>query len=131
MTDERRQSEEYAEIGYQILSEQFPELSDVSVGFLASSYAKKDHGRLVFGQCERIQDKYKWAIPFDFTITVFEPNCAGLSDDQLRILIEHEIRHIGIADGDDGYPRYFIIPHDVEDFRAIIDSYGLDWSQHE
>lgn len=77
----------------------------------------------MFGQCEKIADKYKWGIPCDFTITIFEPNIIGWTDEQLRILIFHELLHVGV-DGD----RLFIVPHDLEDFRVIIDEFGVDWN---
>lgn len=81
----------------------------------------------VLGQCEKIQDKYKWSIPCDFTITVFEPNVEGLTDEQIRILLFHELLHVGInRDGDK--ESYFVNPHDLEDFKLIVDKYGTDWN---
>jgi hypothetical protein len=50
-----------------------------------------------------------------------------MDEHQLEILMEHELRHIGITDNGD----LVIEPHDIEDFRAIIDDYGLDWSDTE
>ena len=49
------------------------------------------------------------------------------TDEQLEILLLHELLHIGIQwDGNE--ETYSIIPHDVEDFRAIIERYGIGWS---
>jgi hypothetical protein len=50
-----------------------------------------------------------------------------MTEEQLDILMEHELRHIGISESG----TLQIMPHDIEDFRAIIDDYGLDWSQTE
>jgi hypothetical protein len=47
-----------------------------------------------------------------------------MDEHQLEILMEHELRHIGVADSGE----LVIEPHDIEDFRAIIDNYGLDWN---
>ena len=45
---------------------------------------------------------------------------------EMKILIEHEMRHIGIM-GD----KTYIVPHDIElgEFDAISDKYGEDWSR--
>lgn len=100
--------------------------SDVRIAYLASDHELKKNGKVVYGQCEKIAEKYKWIIPYDFTITLFSPNIERLTDKQIEILIYHELLHVGIEfDGNE--TRYSIIPHDVEDFKAIIQRYGIDW----
>lgn len=47
-------------------------------------------------------------------------------DKAFRTLIEHELMHIGYETTKKGV-RKFIEPHDVQEFRAIIDQHGLDW----
>lgn len=91
---------------------------------------KKANGKTVFGECEKIPAKYKWCVPCDFTITVFEPNVERFTDDQLRILLLHELMHVGIEQ-DGNEEKYRIIPHDVEEFRAIIERYGVNWADDE
>ena len=96
--------------------------------YMSSEHEKKSNGRLVFGQCEKVPDKYKWAVPCDFTITIFEPNVERFSEEQLKALLFHELLHVGIhTDGNEEV--YSIVPHDVEDFRIIIDRFGIDWSK--
>lgn len=121
---------EYARIGAELIETE-PELayirdSDVSIVYLSSDLQKRDSKVTeTLGQCEKIQSKYKWGIPCDFTITLFEPNTEGLDDEQLRILIFHELLHIGIDfDG-----KTFVRPHDLEDFKVIVDRYGTDWAK--
>ena len=53
----------------------------------------------------------------------------GFTEDQMRILLFHELLHIGIEFTEDGQEKYSIKPHDYEDFKIIIDRYGTDWSQ--
>lgn len=129
--DNRTISQAYAEIGNDLILTR-PELdylreSQVNIVYLSSEHEKKENGKLIFGQCEKIPDKYRWAVPCDITITIFEPNVERFSEDQLRILLFHELLHIKIeTDGNE--EKYSINPHDVEDFRTIIDQYGIDWS---
>lgn len=121
MADNRQINEEYAKIGAKLIEtdEALIDLkgADCSIVYLSSDLEKKDKGRDVLGQCEKIADKYKWGIPADFTITLFEPNIQGKN-------IERIILHVGIAPGGDFYVR----PHDVEDFKVLIDRYGTDWA---
>lgn len=105
--------------------------SEVTILYLSSDKEKKSKGRNILGECEKIPDKYKWSIPADFTITVFEPSAATLSDEQMRILLLHELMHVGIKFLEDGTEQYSIIPHDIEDFKSIIQKYGLDWNEPE
>lgn len=103
--------------------------SRAKIIYLSSDYAKTSKGKLVFGQCEKVADKYKWGIPADFTITVFEPNVEKFTDDQIRTLLHHELLHVGIDKKADGSESYSIVDHDIEDFKLILDTYGTDWSR--
>lgn len=135
MEEHRELNEKYAEIAAELIKKE-PLLSDIrqseaTIVYLSSDKSMKSKGKLVGGQCERIDPKYKWAIPADFTITIFEPNIITFSDDQLKVLIFHELLHVKIEFMPDGTEKYGINPHDVEEFRAIIDRYGIDWDLPE
>lgn len=131
--DSRQLNEHYAEIAKDLIDKE-PELfeikdSEVTICYLSSEHEKMADGKPVLGQCEKIQEKYKWAIPCDFTITLFEPNIEDLSEEQIRIVLLHELLHVGIRFDKDGNEDYYCKPHDVEDFRLLIDRYGIDWAQ--
>ena len=128
MAETRYINDEYTRIGEDVI-EEYDELSylrgaDILIVFLSSDAKKKKGTRLVGGLCEKVPDKYKWGIPCDFTITIFDQNISDYSDMQLRILIFHELLHIGF-DGD----KWFTRPHDLEDFKEIIDRFGTHWSE--
>ena len=42
----------------------------------------------------------------------------------MKVLMIHELKHIGFEPG----KPFTIIPHDVEDFKEIIETYGMDWT---
>lgn len=133
--DKRVINEHYAEIGQELIQTE-PALehilnSNASIAYLSSEHKKKNGERYVYGQCEKVAEKYKWGIPADFTITIFEPNIEGFTEEQLRILIFHELLHVGITYNDDGEEKYSTIGHDLEDFKLIIDRYGTEWSKKE
>lgn len=131
--DRRAINEYYAEIGKNLIEteEALVDIanSQATIIYLSSEHKKVESGKVVKGQCEKVADKYKWGIPCDFTITVFEPNIEGMTDEQIRMLIFHELLHVGIEFGSDGSEKYTIRPHDLEDFKLIIDRYGTEWSK--
>ena len=131
--DNRTINEHYAEIGMELIQNE-PSLEDIknseiTIMFLSSDMKKMEKGKLVLGQCEKIADKYKWGIPCDITITVFEPNRVGFTEEQLRILIFHELLHVDITYGKNETEAYGTKPHDLEDFKEIIDRFGTDWNE--
>ena len=133
MSDNRSMNDFYKQIAKELIDVR-PELekireSDVQIILLSSDKKAKSKGGALYGQCEKIQDKYKWAIPADFTITLFEPNLEGFTDEQLSILIFHELLHVGVDLDENGDWKYTIIPHDLEDFKVIVDEYGTDWAE--
>lgn len=131
--DSRRLNEHYADIAKELIDSE-PELeeirfSEATICYLSSEHEKTADGKAILGQCEKIQEKYKWAIPCDFTITLFEPNIEDLSDEQIRVVIFHELLHVGIrVNNETGEEDYYIKHHDVEDFRLLIDRFGIDWA---
>lgn len=128
----REKSAVFEEIAQKLI-DTAPELayiknSQVRIVYLVSNQAKKTGAKVVHGECEKIPAKYRWAIPADFSITLFAPNNEHMSAKQFEILLFHELLHIGIEPADDGGETYSIVPHDLEDFKTIIDKYGTDWS---
>ena len=129
----RELNDEYTRIGGNLIAT-MPELqyikdSRVKIAFLESNYDKRSNCKAVFGECEKIADKNKWALQADFTITVYAPNIKGFSEKQITILLFHELLHIGIDYRQGGEEVYSIRPHDVEDFKVIIEKYGVDWAE--
>jgi hypothetical protein len=103
--------------------------SNARIIYLESDSTKKNGTeRLVLGECEKVASKNQWAISADFTITVYKNNCIGLSEEQIKILLFHELLHVGIDYGTDGGEVYSVKKHDLEDFKVIVDKYGTDWA---
>ena len=101
--------------------------SGVKIAYLSSQEEKKKNGKIVFAECNKVNKNYRWCCHYDFFIVVYEPNIIDFNHKQLEILIEHELMHVGI--NFDGVEiSYYIVPHDVEEFWDIINTYGIDWS---
>lgn len=123
----RQINERYQTIAQKLINErkelEYIKHSNVQIICLSSDRAKKSGTGFVYGECEKVSPRYRWGIPYDFTITIFEPNVEGLSLEQIEILMFHELLHIGI-NGE----CYSVRKHDLEDFRTIIELYGTDWA---
>ena len=105
-----------------------PELGEIRafnirVAYVRSYEAKRDKGKVVFADCRKVNGTYTAYLPFDFIVTFYEPNTYILSENQKKILMLHELRHIGI-----GERGFRIENHDVEDFRDILYRFGIEWN---
>jgi predicted metallopeptidase len=131
MAEKRELSGEYAAIATELINTEkeleYIKHSGVTIGYLTSDREKTSQGRTVYGECEKVPHKWKWSVPFDFVITIFEPNAERLNDEQKRILMFHELLHVGIIN-DGNEEIYSIVPHDIEDFKYIINRFGIDWN---
>ena len=125
MADTRTVSEYFTQMAEDLIQneEKLKHLrqAPIRIVYLESTHKKKSKGKIIHGQCEKVQEKNKWGIPADFTITIFQPNVQGMTGGQLRILMFHELLHIG--------EDYELAPHDLEDFRYIVDQFGVDWDE--
>lgn len=125
-------SEEYSGLAEKVIDEhedlRWIRNLKVRIGYLISDREKKKGGRAVLGECVRVRPLYRPYVPHDFLIVIYGQNTAGLNEKQMEILLYHELLHIGI-DEEGEELKYIINPHDVEDFRALIDRYGIDWTR--
>lgn len=125
-------SEEYANLAKEVIQEHedisWIPAAGITILYLESDREKKKDGKIVLGECIRIRDLFKCLIPADFIIAIYAPNVIGLSRDQLKILLYHELLHVGIDDSGEDV-KYIVNPHDIEEFKTIIDQYGYDWTK--
>ena len=130
MAEKREISEHYTAIAQAWIDncEEFKYLKDATIIYLESEHQKKSRRREVFGLCEKVQDKNKWAIPADFTITFYKPHMELLSEWQQEIVVYHELLHVGFNGEDEPMS---IVPHDIEDFRKVIDMFGSHWDEKD
>ena len=98
--------------------------SGAEIGFVESLERKKSNGKIVFADTRLVSGVWTAFCPYNFIITLYIPNVALLDEKQLEILMWHELKHCGVKDNGTAY----IVPHDIEDFKIIIEKCGLDWS---
>ena len=116
----------YGELLSEVLKEYRPDIlvAGVSVGIIRSAKKKVvSRDKIVHGECKKVDEIYKVFCPYDFLIIIYEENCAGFNDKQMRILLYHELLHIGIDEKGKPYKK----AHDIEEFDEIFLLHGLNW----
>lgn len=121
-------ADDLAELADRVIDEHSDELGfikdmGIEVGYVRSYQRRIKDGRIIYADTEKTKHKYTAYLPFDFVITFYEPNVAMLNDEQIEILMWHELRHIGV--GEKGFK---VVPHEIEDFFSIIDKHGAHWN---
>ena len=104
----------------------FADLKDCRIAVLYCEQDKKRNGMTVYADTKKLSDMHSYISGYDFVITFYEKS-SYMSEAVLKVLIEHELRHIGI-ESRGGAVRWYIIPHDVQDFREIIEAHGINWA---
>ena len=96
-----------------------------SIVFQYSDRKKQVGCKTVFADTMRVSEKVRPAAGYvDFIITFYRPSTEPMTDDQMEILMRHELKHVG---WDGLEKKSWVIPHDVEDFSEIINDYGTNW----
>ncbi len=119
------QSDFYREMGEKVREECFPDLQGLRIAWLVSDKEKKKgRTKTVCADCKKASAAYAWCCDYDYIITIYEPNVAYMTEEQLKILLEHELLHIDYEPEE----RMSTKPHDAEEFVQIIKKYGIDWA---
>lgn len=98
---------------------------DIKIGYVLSYERKVNKGKVVFADTRKVNGPYQAYLPFDILITFYEPNIGILSENQQKIVMWHELRHIDI-----GPKGVTIRPHEVDDWKSILREYGIDWNEY-
>lgn len=119
-------SKQLKKLGNAII-DKFPEFAfireyDIKIGYVMSQ-DKPAGSKVKYADCEKVKLKHQAWLPYDFIITFYEPNTETLSENQRKILMLHELKHIGI--GEKGLK---IEEHDIQDFAKILEGYGMHWN---
>ena len=101
----------------------FEALQKANICYLRCDKAKATNGRTVFADTEKPSDKWRAISGYDFIIT-FYADAEDVSFEAARLLMKHALCHCGY---DPETCQRRIIPHDVQDFRALIEENGIDY----
>lgn len=109
---------------------QFIKDCSLRIAYREANQAKKKVDALVYGECEKVTDKNKMYMGYDFIITIYEPNIKDWDTNRVKVLLFHELLHIGAENTGSGV-RTWIVPHDFEEFYAVSNQFGIGWQLRE
>lgn len=85
----------------------------------------------VAGRCMIVHGQTKLLTDVNYFITFSGELWDELGEAQQELLVAHELMHIyKVLDLDGSVKRLALKGHDVQDFRYLIKSYGIDWLEY-
>ena len=133
---ETKYSPEWAKIGQSVINEfaedKFKPIVElgIGIGYILSDDKPSVNGKAKLAECIPVKkDHQAQFMPHDYLIKIYSPNVDYMNDTQKRILMEHELMHIHAYENGDGEVKIGTKTHDVEDFKDIIEKYGIDWAE--
>ena len=125
---EYTKSEELEELGNKVIAEnnEFAHLRDgvCRIAYQYCDTAKKSNGKVVYADTMKVSEKMKQFAAYDFVITFYAGNTNLLDDETMEHLMFHELLHVGY---DPDNVTFSIVPHDLEDFKEVIERWGVSW----
>lgn len=119
-------AEEVEKIAKKLIPKYHSHLATCNIAYLFKNKPMKSRGREVCATAEKVSKKNQALSGYHFIITVAYPTWKDLSEDVKRAVVDHELEHCFAEDDEKtGEPKYSILPHDVEEFGAIIRRHGL------
>ena len=112
------------DLAREIIRDHHLSLFDARIAFVFRDEAPVDsQGLATLGKAAKVTPQMKAAgFDYDFLIWLAEDKWTHLGERQRRALIDHELTHCTIFDGQ---PR--MLKHDIGEFTVIVERYGL-WS---
>lgn len=105
----------------------------LKIAYIFRPEAPVSNGRVVFGMCCRVDDR-NWALhKNDFLIEISKDMWDDASEEFRVALVHHELKHAGIRLDKTGQPaidessgrlKTYCVPHEIEEFQVILDTYG-------
>lgn len=118
-----RASDFVIEIAQELIDLYHPTLQDARIAFLFREEAPMSNGKATLGKAAKVNAQWKPLLQeeFDFVIWFAHDRWELLDRRQRRALVDHELCHCRLVDGE---PT--IVAHDIEEFNVIIQRHG-EW----
>lgn len=125
MAVEYSDAPEVRQIAEELISAYHPHLADEEITYVFRSKAANKGSKIVLAMARKIRGLVSFLSRKSdddyFLMEVAFDTWGKLNDTSKKAVVDHELCHFGITE--DGV-RY-IIPHDLEEFNAVVQRYGL------
>jgi len=121
----RECGEEVYTLMNELINEYHLNLRNVKIKCLFYNKPRKRCGKIILGTAEAVSPKFNYLTNIDFIISIYENTWDTMAEQEKKALIDHELCHCFVGEDKHGNPVYKTIPHDFEEFKEIIERYGL------
>jgi predicted metallopeptidase len=118
------ESPEVFNLAKTVISEENLTLEPAKIGYLIVS---PNISKTVAARCIKTNKELKFFSGYDYLIEVSGELWDVLDESIKKILLLHELLHVGFGYDKLGNLKFQIRNHNVEDFSYIIKKYGIDW----
>jgi len=121
---------EVVDLAEAIRSQHHQQLGAAKIAYVFEAKTVKRGGKVRLGTCRKQSDVSILVGKVDIIIGINKRKWLELDGKQRSALLDHEFCHVGIKlDKDTGAVcGYRLLPHDLEEFNAVVDRHGL-WSR--
>lgn len=127
---------EVKEIAEQLIPLYHPHLSGARIEYVFTDKVTKRANKEVWGTMRKVsnlaaylagdqQSRQQGVTEEFFVMTITEPIWEDLEEDKREALVDHELCHAMLQIDKKGDPKLSILPHDLEEFTAIVKRHGL------
>jgi hypothetical protein len=100
-----------------------PDLVEANILFMFRSEPALVSGRVAYSKSQKVSAQMRTLLEdAHFIIWVVKEAWEAQSEEWRQALLDHELQHCGMEDGEP-----YLRPHDIEEFQIIIERHGL-WS---
>lgn len=99
-------------------------LEGVSICYMLAKNTITRNGKQVLGRAAKASDQQYLLHGYRFTVTVDAETWHKLPEKREPLLF-HELLHCAVDVDDEGVTRHSIRPHDLEEFGAVVERFGL------
>lgn len=119
------ESDDVQEIAAELIPKHHPHLEKARIAYMFLDKARKSGNFVVLGTARKTREIDKKLHGFDFIIVIANDTWERLDGKKKTILVDHELSHCFYSLTKEGDIRWKVVDHDIKNFRAIIERYGL------
>jgi hypothetical protein len=112
-------------IAADLIPENHPHLKPANIAYLFQDKARKRGDFVILGSARKAREIDKKLHGYDFIVCIAHDTWEELTVQEHIKLVDHELCHCSYVVDKKGNLTWVTIDHDVKDFKAIIERYGV------
>lgn len=119
-------TQEIFDLGDKLIATHHPEALDAHIMYMFRSKAGKSGGKTRLASCYLASELQKAVHGYNYIIEIAADEWDHMEQQQREALLLHEILHIGAKEDEKtGAVTWGLRKHDTEEFRKVVEVYGI------